>query len=164
MRYPSLLVSAALVLAPGAALAKHGKVGLWNVSTTTDLAMAMPPEAMGQMKGMKMPATTHTSQMCMSAEEVNSDAPPHIDANATGCDTRILSHTGSSMTAEMTCNGSMKGKGHMQISYSGEEHYSGSYNFQGTVEGNAANMTSSFRGDWVKADCGGVRPYKLRTQ
>lgn len=161
------VIVAALILAPGAALAGHGKAGLWKTSTTTNMAMTMPPEMAAQMKamGMKAPAAnTFTSQMCMSQAEVDSSKPPHIDQGGTGCTTRVLSQTPSSMTSEMTCNGRMKGTGRMQISYRGTEHYQGSYDFKGTVEGNPTSMSTSFRGDWVKADCGAVKPYSLRTQ
>src|SRR5262249_2661632 len=108
--------------------------------------------------------TRHTTQMCMSQEEVNSDRPPHVDQRQTGCDTHVVSMSGATMSAEMVCDGAMKGKGHMTIPYTGAEHYQGSYDLKGSVEGNATSMSTSFRGDWVKADCGDVRPYKLRTQ
>jgi hypothetical protein len=52
----------------------------------------------------------------------------------------------------------------MRISYSGAEHYTGTYSFKGTVEGNATDMNTRFKGDWVKADCGAIKPYNLRTQ
>lgn len=161
------VIVAALILAPGAALAGHGKAGLWKTSTTTNMAMTMPPEMAAQMKamGMKAPAAnTFTSQMCMSQAEVDSSAPPHIDQGATGCVTKVLSATANSMTAQMTCNGRMKGIGTMKISYRGAEHYEGSYDFKGSVEGNPTNMTTTFKGDWVRADCGSVKPYALRTQ
>lgn len=161
------VIAVALILAPGAALAGHGKAGLWNTSSTTNMALAMPPEVAAQMKamGMAMPKTqTFTSQMCMSQAEVDSSKPPHIDQGATGCTTKLLSATASSMTAQMICNGRMKGTGNMKISYRGAEHYEGSYDFKGTVEGNPTNMSTSFRGDWVRADCGAVKPYSLRTQ
>ncbi len=161
------MIAAALVLAPVAALAGHGKAGLWNTSSTTNMALAMPPDVAAKMKamGMKMPAAqTTTSQMCMSQAEVDSNAPPHIDQGATGCITKVVSATASGMTAQMTCSGRMKGTGQMKISYRGPEHYEGSYAFKGSVEGNPTNMTTSFKGDWVKADCGSVKPYALRTQ
>jgi len=166
-KHISGLATAALILTPGAALAGHGKAGLWNTVTTTNMAMAMPPETMAQMKamGMKAPAA-HTSkgQMCMSQAEVDSSKPPHIDQGATGCTTKVISQTASSMKSQTTCNGRMKGTGTMQVSYSGAEHYKGSYDFKGTVEGNPTNMSTTFQGDWVTADCGSVKPYSLRTQ
>ena len=148
----------------GAALAGHGKAGLWNVTSTTDMNMVMPPQVAAQMKGMRMPPQSHTSQMCMSQEEVDSGDAPHIDQAATGCVTKVTSATASDMTAAMTCNGRLKGTGQMRISYSGTEHYTGTYDFKGTVEGNATTMNTHFKGDWVKADCGAIKPYKLRTQ
>ena len=148
----------------GAALAGHGKAGLWNITSTTDMNMTMPPQVAAQMKNRKMPAQTHTSQMCMSQEEVDSGSAPHIDPAATGCVTKVTSATASGMTAAMTCNGRLKGTGQMRISYRGAEHYSGTYDFKGTVEGNATTMDTHFKGEWVKADCGTIKPYKLRTQ
>ena len=53
------LIAAAAVLLPVAAFAGHGKPGLWNISTTMQMANMpqMPPEAMAMMKsrGMSMP-------------------------------------------------------------------------------------------------------------
>jgi hypothetical protein len=156
---------AALALAPGAAQAAHGKAGLWNVSTTMNMPnVQMPPEAVAQMKkmGVKMPAAqTFTSQICMTQAEVDSDKPPPMK-NDTGCTTRMVNQTASSMQAEMICTGNMKGNGQMRISYSGAEHYVGSYNFRGSMKGQPMNMSSSFKGDWVKADCGAVKPYTAK--
>jgi len=153
---------AALSLMPGAALAAHGKAGLWNVSTTMNMSnVAIPPEAMAQMKkmGVKMPtARSFVSQTCMTQAEVDSDKPPPM-RNDNGCTTRVVNQTASSMTAQMVCTGEMKGTGRMQISYSGKEHYSGSYDFKGNMNGQPMDMSSSFKGDWVKADCGTVKPY-----
>ncbi len=159
------LVAAVLMSAPSAAFAGHGKAGLWNVTSTTDMAMAMPPEVATQMKqaGMKMPKPAPiTRQMCMSQSDVDSDKPPQIDPNASGCDTKLIKAGPSGIEAQMTCSGKMKGTGHMQIAYSAPEHYAGSYSFKGTVEGNPTSMSTSFKGDWVKKDCGAVKPYKLR--
>ena len=153
-----------LLLDPGVAFAGHGKAGLWNVSTTMNMGgMQMPPEAMARMKemGMKMPsAQTFSSQICMTQAEVDSDKPPPMGRNDSGCASHIVSQTGASVTAEMVCNGEMKGTGHMQIAYSSPEHYAGSYNFKGMMHGREINTTSSFKGDWMKADCGAVTPRK----
>lgn len=156
---------AALLLSSGMAFAGHGKAGLWNVSTTMNMAMQMPPEAMAQMKkmGMKMPsARTFASQICMTQAEVDSDKLPPMGKNKSGCTSHLVSQTGSSMTAQTVCNGEMKGSGQMQISYSGAEHYTGSYNFKGNMSGQPIDTNSSFKGDWVKADCGAVKPYTAK--
>jgi hypothetical protein len=156
---------AATVLTAAPALADHGKVGLWNVTSSTEVALS--PKLVAQMKrsGMTMPgAQPITVQMCMSKEEVASNTPPHLDRGATGCDTKLASQTAGSMRASMICKGQMKGTGSIEVNYKGAEHYTGSYSFKGTSYGKPTSMKTTFKGDWVKADCGKVPPYKLRTQ
>jgi hypothetical protein len=130
-----------------------------------NMAMQMPAEAMAQMKkmGMTMPsARTFASQICMSQAEVDSDKLPPMGKSDTGCTSHIVNQTGSSMTAQTVCNGDMKGTGQMQISYNGAEHYTGSYSFKGNMSGQPMDTSSSFKGDWVKADCGAVKPYSAK--
>jgi len=152
--------AAGLIAAP--ALAKHGKVGLWNVTSSTEVVL--PAKLKSQMKQAGMAAMPGakpiTVQMCMSREEVESDTPPHLDRGATGCDTRLVSQTPAAMKANIICKGQMKGTGSIEVAYTGAEHYTGSYSFTGTP----MSMKTSFKGDWVKADCGNIKPYKLRTQ
>jgi hypothetical protein len=157
------MLALAVIAVP--AMAKQGKVGLWNVTSSTDVTL--PPQVAAALKkaGQSLPAARPmTVQMCMSQAEVDSSEPPHLDSKATGCVTKTTRQTASEMTATMTCNGDMKGSGSIQISYSGNEHYAGSYSFKGTSFGSPANITTRFKGDWVKADCGSVKPYSLRTQ
>jgi hypothetical protein len=152
-----------VILAPGAALAGHGKAGLWNTSTTTNIAMAMPPEVAAMMKarGMTMKGQTYNAQMCMTQAEVDADRPPHM-GNENKCTSKVVSQSASAMAVDTVCNGEAKGTGHVQIRYSGAEHYTGSYSFKGEVDGNPSNMSSSFQGDWVKADCGLVKPFDAK--
>ena len=159
------LIGAALILTPAAAWAAHGKPGLWTISTTMQMANMpqIPPEAMAMMKsrGMSMPGmggTPMVSQICMTPEMVNADKPPAMNQHEENCTTKILSQTASSMSAEMTCHGRMDGVGHTQMSWRGNEHYEGTYNFKGTMEGHTQEMSSHFTGDFVKADCGAVKP------
>ena len=151
-----------LLLSSGVALAGHGKAGLWNTSTVMNMAMTVPPELLAQMKkaGMKMPtAQTITTQMCMTQAEVDADRPPQMGKNDTGCETHVLRQTASSMAADVICNGQAKGIGHIEVAYTGAEHYTGSYAFKGSVAGHPSNLATKFTGDWVKAECGSVKPY-----
>ena len=130
------------------ALAKQGKVGLWNVTSTTE--MALPPKDAATMKaaGQSLPAAKPvTVQMCMSQAEVDSSQPPHLDPGSTGCSTKTTKQTATEMTAIMTCTGNMKGSGNIQITYTGNEHYVGSYNFKSTSFGSPANITTRFKRD-----------------
>jgi Protein of unknown function (DUF3617) len=163
MARQKLLIGASvgLLLIPGVALAGHGKAGLWNVTNNMSMPnMQIPPEAMAQMKamGMKMPgAHSVTYQICMTQADVDSNELPKM-RKEDGCTAHVTSQTGSSMAADMVCNGEMKGSGQMQVSWSGAERYSGSYHFKGVVEGHPVESSSNFHGDWVKADCGDVKP------
>ena len=153
-----------VVLAPAAALAAHGKPGLWTISTTMQMANMpqMPPEAMAMMKarGMKMPGMEPiVSQICMTQEQVDDDKlPSMMHEREESCTSKVLSQTPSSVTAEATCHGMMEGVGHFQISWRGNEHYEGTYSFKGSMQGRPQEMTSHYTGDFVKADCGKIKP------
>ena len=155
----------AIVLAPAAALAAHGRPGLWTISSTMQMANMplMPPEAIAMMKarGMKMPGmgSPMVTQMCMTQEQVNADKMPAMNNHEESCTSKVLSQTSSSVTAETTCHGRMEGVGHMQMSWRGNEHYEGTYSFKGESGGRPQDMTTHYSGDFVKADCGSVKPY-----
>jgi len=157
------VLTLAVIAAP--ALAKQGKVGLWNVTSSTEVVLSAADAATLKKAGQKSaPTPPMTLQMCMSQAEVDSAEPPHLDKSATGCTTKTTRQTRAEMTADMICTGNMKGSGSIKINYTGNEHYAGTYNFRGTNFGAPANFTTHFKGDWVKADCGKVKPYNLRTQ
>jgi len=159
------LVATAVLLAPAAALAAHGRAGLWSISTTMDMPNMpqmsnLPPEAMAMMKsrGMSMPGmgAPIVTQICMTQEEVNADRIPSM--NEQNCTTKILSQTPNAMTAETTCHGRMEGVGRMQMAWRGNDHYEGTYSFKGSMQGRPHEMTSRYTGDFVRADCGSVKP------
>jgi len=166
-KFITALVTAGVVLAPMAALAAHGRPGLWNVTTSMEMANMpqMPPEAMAMMKsrGMKMPGMGQpmTSQMCMTKEQVNGDTPPAMHKREENCTTKLLSQTGTSMKSQVTCHGRMEGVGLSEMSWRGNEHYEGTYSFKGTMEGRPQSISTRFSGDFVKADCGAVKPAKV---
>jgi hypothetical protein len=161
------LMGTALVLAP-AAFAAHGKAGLWTISSTTKMPnmpqmQNLPPEAMAMMKarGMQMPGMGQpiVTQICMTQEEVNMDHPPAMRQAGQSCTTKVLSQTATSVNTEVTCHGRVEGVGHAQMSWRGNDHYEGTYNFKGTMEGHVQEINTSYTGDYVKADCGSVKPY-----
>ena len=159
-----LVCAAALLLAAAPALGAHGKVGLWNITSTMTMANMpqIPPEAMAHMKamGMKMPGSGEPmhSQICMTAAQVANDTLPKMRHEALGCKWSTPKIFGGVLSADLVCNGDMQGAGHVHVAYSGAEHYSGDYSFKGTMHGHPADMHSSYSGDWVKTDCGSVKP------
>ncbi len=157
------LAGVALILAPVAAMAAHGRPCLWTVTSTMDMPdmPQLPPQALEMMKarGMPMPGKAFTTQMCMTQEQVNADKPPAMRNEDVSCDTKVLSATPSAMHTQVTCKGRVNGVGDMQIAWRGTDHYEGTYTFKGTAGGRPQNMSTRYTGDFVKADCGSVKPY-----
>ena len=166
----SALIASSLILVPAVALAAHGRVGLWNVTTSMEMSNMpqMPPEALAMMKqrGMQMPGMGQPmmSQICMTQEQVNADKPPAMNNRDESCDTRVITMSPGLMESEITCHGHMNGTGHVKISWRGNEHYDGTYNFKGVMEGQPREMSSHYVGDFVNADCGAVKPFVMPKQ
>ena len=161
----SALIASSLILVPAAAIAAHGRAGLWNVTTSMEMSNMpqMPPEALAMMKqrGMQMPGMGQpmSTQICMTQEQVNADKPPAMSNHEESCDTRLLNQSPAMMEAEVTCHGRMNGVGHVKVAWRGNEHYEGTYNFKGAMGGRPQDMSTHFSGDFVKSDCGSVRPF-----
>ena len=132
----SALIAAAILM-PAAALAMpHGKPGLWNITTTMQMAAMpkMPPEVVEMMKkrGIKLPQPGQpmTNQICMTAEQAAMDHPPNMDRDGIKCTPHVISQTSNSATTEITCHGTMEGTGRSQISWRGDSHYEGHLQLQ----------------------------------
>ncbi|HEY1838494.1 MAG TPA: DUF3617 domain-containing protein [Rhizomicrobium sp.] len=168
--YFGAIAAGALAL-PFAAFASHGKVGLWDVTTTMNMGggaaqmpdlSKLPPEQRAmveaQMKksGLSMNGNTISTQHCMTAAEVAQDKPPTM-GHMKDCTVQNMKFAGGTMTADSVCSSpEMSGKGHISVSYNGATSYSGSMTFKGTAQGHPIDMNNTFSGHWVSADCGGV--------
>jgi hypothetical protein len=151
------VLAAVALAAPGAALAAHGKAGLWKITTTMGgLETALPPEARAQMKahGISMPnLNTMTTEHCMTPQEVATDQPPPMEK---GCQVLNVTHSGGHFSADLKCTGRMTGHGHFEVTYDSPEHYAGHATMQTSAGSHEMNLTDSFEGRWIKADCGSV--------
>jgi hypothetical protein len=160
--------AAGLMLVAGAAqAAPQLKPGLWTITTTARMANMpqMPPEVMAMMKahGMSsMPGQGQpiTTQICLTGKEKTSAADIAAQLNETQakCTPRVVNQTANSASTEIVCHGMMEGTGHATTSWQGDTHYQGDYSFKGTMHGMAQDMQSQYVGNWVKADCGAVKP------
>jgi hypothetical protein len=132
-----VLLSAAtmVLLAPGAALASHGKAGLWS-STTTMTMNGMPPQ-------------THAATFCMTAAQVNADRPVSENPDCTYSNVQVSGHT---MSADMVCKGKFNATGHFASTYDSDTHYTAQMSMQ--MQG--ITMNNTIEGRWVKADCAGA--------
>lgn len=157
----------AACLVPVAALAGQGKAGLWEISTQINMGAAMPeipPEQMEMMKkmGIKMPGPGGDPiviKQCITKEQAERDEPPKVQKDDSGCKTANVNKSSKGMTADMVCDGRMKGKGTVKVNYHGSDQYSGTWSFKGRDEGGSdVQMSSEFSGKWLGADCGNVKP------
>ena len=149
---------------PTAVLAvPHGRPGLWNYVSTMQMPdmPKLPPQVLEMMKKRGMPAMgdSVTSQMCMTQEQAKMDTPPQVRNAGMNCTARVVSQTANSAVSETVCHGRMEGTGRSQMSWRGDTHYDGTYSFKGAMGGRSQAMSSKFSGDWVKADCGAVKPF-----
>jgi hypothetical protein len=155
------LVLGALAM-PVAALAAHGKVGLWEISTRMNMPgmmASMPPDALARMqaRGIPMPnGQTFTTQHCMTAEEVAADKPPPM-RNSQNCTTAKVAHDARTINIDVVCKGEMDGQGHFTLTYNSDDHYTGNYTFTGSAHGHPASISTSIEGRWVSADCGSMK-------
>jgi len=146
------------------AIAGHGKVGLWNVTITTNMGgvampdmSKLPPEAQAAMRahGVTMNGNTMSVQHCMSQEEVDASGPPPM-RNQKDCTMMNTKLGSNSFSADMTCHGEMNGTGHVEVSYDTPEHYVGKTTMSGTMQGHPVSMATTFEGRWASADCKGL--------
>jgi hypothetical protein len=158
-------VAAGLIGMSGAAMASHGKAGLWSMTVTMSGGHAMPdmsklpPEVQARMRAMGMSANgnTMTIQHCMTPSEVAVDVP-HMDEHSNkDCKMTNLKVTPHHMTADMVCTGNFVGNGHMDYVFDTDTHYKGVIDMSGTSEGGTAVQNhQTIEGRWVSADCGSV--------
>ncbi len=87
----------ALAVSP-AALAAHGKVGTWEVTTT--FGGAQHQMMMHGPGGM-------TARFCMTAAQVNSAMPPMTHHG--NCQTQNMKAKGNSFSADIVCKGNITG-------------------------------------------------------
>ena len=156
---------AALGLVAVPAIASHGKVGLWSVTVTVQMAgmpampdmSKLPPEAQAAMRahGVSMNGHTMNATHCMTAEEVNRDTPPDMSRN-NECKMTNMHVGGQAMSADMVCGGDMQGTGHFEIAFDSPTHYSGKATMAGSAHGHPVNSVTTYEGRWVSADCKGA--------
>lgn len=162
---PLLLCS--MLYAPAASAAGQMKPGLWEMTMKSDAMKSMPklsPQQMEQMRKMGVPVPQMqdggiVSQVCITKEAAESKQMPGMQRNETGCEVKNPQQGSSSYSADIVCNGAaMKGEGKVKGSFTGNERFSSTYDFKGTMHGQPVNQRHETSGKWLGVDCGGVKP------
>lgn len=163
MRFSRFGIVLLAATAASPALAGHGKVGLWEVTTTTSgqaMTAQLPPAVLARMRahGMNMQGNSFTAQHCMTEDEVKMDKPPPMPKHhGQECKVQNLRTAGKTISADMVCSGNANGTGHFSSTYDSPERYSGRMSFNMTVNGHTMAVNNSFEGRWISASCGAVK-------
>ena len=169
LRNTVLFATICLLAASSALGAGKFRSGLWTTTVTVDLGEAAPKispqaEAMLKARGLTFPdlSAPRTIQICITPEQAAMDRPPMTPQQLeehTGCPEQHLQTTANTASVDVICsNERMQATSHMEVQYTGMTHYEGSSTFVGTVGGRPSNVTTTFSGDFVSADCGSVKP------
>jgi len=148
----------ALVLTPSA-LAAHGKVGQWQATVQMGGMPAMPnmsnlpPQVQAQMRahGVSMNAAGVTTKFCMTAADVAGDKP--VFKQDAGCRTENVKVRGSSMSADVICTGTMNARGHIEFTWTSNEHYTAVQSMDMVQEGHPMHTSTSIDARWIAPVC-----------
>lgn len=155
------------LLASGAAMAApHNRPGLWTVTSTAKMGTVpqLPPQVLEMMKKRGMPGMGQPTsrQICVTGKEPNgADLAARMSSHRVDCTPHVVNESASSVTTQIICHGTMEGTGRSIIAWHGDSHYEGDYSFTGTMHGQPQQMQTHYVGDWVKADCGAVKPFDI---
>lgn len=157
-----LLLSAAEVWGAG-----QMKPGLWEITVKSDAFKNMPQIPAEQLKkmremGIEMPQMRDggmVTQACITEEMAQRDQPLEMNLRETGCRSQNAQRNGDRYAADIVCDGPlMRGKGIIKGMLSGAERFISTYDFKGSVHGQAVEQHHESEGKWLSADCGSVKP------
>lgn len=167
MRKVTVAVLLCSLLSAQALAAGQMKPGLWEMTMKSDAMKNMPkipPEQMEQMRKMgvnvpQMQDGAMVTKVCITRQMAESDQLPGLEKNEMGCQSRNMTRNGGSYSVDIVCNSpTMKGEGRAKGTFNGNESYTSTYDFKGTMHGQPVNQHSENSGRWLSADCGNVRP------
>lgn len=161
----SLLLCPMVLASVTAWAAEQMKPGLWEMRMKSDETANMPkmtPEQMEQMRrmGITMPQTQDgaiVTKMCITKQMAERNQPPGMDDS--GCQSKNYRRTGNTYTVDIVCTGpTMKGEGKARGTFAGNESFTSTYDFKGTMNGQPVTQHHESSGKWLAADCGNVKP------
>ena len=99
------------------------------------------------------------TKVCISKEMAERDQVPQMNQKETGCQSKNFQRSGGSYSMDIVCDGDrMKGEGKARGTLTGNDHFSSTYDFKGTMQGKPVTQHHESSGRWLAADCGDVRP------
>ncbi|HJV82972.1 DUF3617 domain-containing protein [Noviherbaspirillum sp.] len=163
----SLLLCCMLSVSVAALAAGQMKPGLWEMKMKSDELKnmpKMPPEQMEQMRkmGVNVPQIQDgamVTKACITRQMAEADQPPAMNPKDTGCQSKNYQRSGNTYSVDVVCNGQqMKGEGKAKGTFSGNESFTSTYDFKGSMYGQPVNQHHESSGKWLASDCGNVKP------
>lgn len=138
--------------------AQAPKAGLYEVTNRMTWQQSPFPEGMQEKPGSGAP---HTAQTCVTQAQIDKYNGPRPQANG-GCQVTNIQKRQHGMTAEMTCSGSMRGKGTIETVWTNSGHSKSKVHFTGEMKVGANSKTVEWTVDsesnYKGPDCGSVKP------
>ena len=115
------------------AQAQSRKAGLWEV--TSNMTWQQSPFPAGMSAGPNSPfgGGAHTNAVCITQEQIDKYGAPPPQTRG-DCQVSNFNKQANGVSADMTCTGSMSGKGTFSASWTDEEHSTSKVHFTGTMQ------------------------------
>jgi hypothetical protein len=158
MRVDRLIAIAACGALALIAWSQSPKAGLYEVTNRMTWQKSPFPD------GMQAPAGSgglHTGQACITQAQIDKYNGPKPEANG-GCEVTHIQKLKNGMTAEISCSGSMKGKGSVKTKWTDSGHSNSKVHFTGEMQmgqnARAVEWTIESESAYKGPDCGSIKP------
>ena len=165
--------STCLAIAMAAAAAAQApaldvRMGLWEITSTTEMGgqmpqvdtSKMPPEQRARMeeamKGM-MGAHTTVNKSCMTREKFEKESFMNSERPGLTCTQKIVTNTRTAMESIISCTGQQTMSAQMRIDALSPTSVKGTIKSASTMRGGAVNVNIALTGKWLGPDCGEVK-------
>lgn len=173
MKIPVVLILFGVFMSSSASAHEHIRVGLWEVTTRSDLLALVPhipAENMQQLQklanqyGIKMPKIDNGaafSHICITAEMAQQEIPTYFYENRSGCTVQNAMRVGNGYKMDLHCkNTHFQGNGTAQGTFTTPENFTGSTEFDSMVNGGPIFASAQTTARWIGEHCVAVNPLK----
>lgn len=146
--------------------------GLWEHRFTVKTESGLLEGAMGQLgalapnqralmeqmmaeQGVSLGPKGNTIQVCISPEDAARGEVPQMDSD---CTQQVMQNSGNTIKVRFNCASDPPTSGEGEITFLSPKAYTGKAVVYTTVHGVSEQMNIEQQGQWLSADCGGVKP------
>lgn len=112
-------------------------------------------EQMMAARGVSLGPKGNTLQVCISPEDAARGEVPQMDSD---CTQQVLQNSGNTIRVRFNCATDPPASGEGEITFLSPKAYTGKAVVYTTVHGLSEQMNIEQQGQWLAADCGGIKP------